>query len=35
MDFRATQVVDETKGVHAMIAKKLFKDKPEPYWYKP
>lgn len=35
VNFRVTQVVDQTKGVHAMIPKALFKDKPEPYWYKP
>lgn len=35
VDFRVTQVVDEIKGIHAMIPKKLFTDKPEPYWYKP
>jgi acetamidase/formamidase len=35
VDFRVTQVVDETKGIHAMIPKKLFTEKAEPYWYKP
>ncbi len=35
VDFRVTQVVDETKGIHGMIAKKLFTDKAAPYWYKP
>ena len=35
VDFRVTQVVDETKGVHAMIPKKLFTRGTPPYWYKP
>ena len=35
VNFHVTQVVDETKGIHGMIAKDIFKDKPEPYWYKP
>jgi acetamidase/formamidase len=35
VDFRVTQVVDNTKGIHAMIPKSYFtSDKPaEPYWY--
>lgn len=33
VDFRVTQVVDDTKGIHSMIPKKLFiKDKPA-FWY--
>jgi acetamidase/formamidase len=33
VDFRVTQVVDDTKGIHSMIPKKLFiKDKPS-FWY--
>ena len=37
VDFRVTEVVDNTKGIHAMIPKAYFtSDKPtEPYWYKP
>jgi acetamidase/formamidase len=35
VDFRVTQVVDETKGVHAMIPKRLFTGGTPPYWYKP
>jgi acetamidase/formamidase len=35
VDFRVTQVVDDTKGVHAMIPKKLFTRGTPPYWYKP
>ncbi len=35
INFRVTQVVDGTKGVHAMIPKKLFKDAPNTYWYRP
>ena len=33
VDFHVTQVVDETKGVHAMIPNKL--GGTPPYWYKP
>jgi acetamidase/formamidase len=35
VDFHVTQVVDDTKGIHSMIPKKLFvKDKPlTAYWY--
>lgn len=35
VDFRVTQVVDKTLGVHAMIPKKLFVKDPNPYWYRP
>ncbi len=35
VDFRVTQVVDGTKGIHAMIPKKLFRDLPDNYWYLP
>ncbi len=34
-DFHVTQVVDETKGVHAMIPKRLFTGGTPPYRYKP
>ncbi len=33
VDFEVTEVVDVTKGIHAMIPKSLFKDNPT-YWYK-
>ncbi|MHB1204128.1 MAG: acetamidase/formamidase family protein [Rhodospirillaceae bacterium] len=32
VNFHVTQVVDETKGIHGMIPKMLFKDKPDTYW---
>jgi acetamidase/formamidase len=36
IDFRVTQVVDKTLGIHGMIAKKLFvNDKSSTYWYRP
>lgn len=36
VDFEVTQVVDGTKGIHAMVAKSLFKDEtPSTYWYDP
>lgn len=35
IDYRITQIVDGTKGVHAMIPKKLFVDRKENYWYQP
>jgi acetamidase/formamidase len=35
VDFRVTQVVDGTQGIHAMIPKKLFLDEPNRYWYRP
>lgn len=34
VDFRVTQVVDKTLGIHAMIAKKLFVNDPDTYWYR-
>jgi acetamidase/formamidase len=34
IDYRITQIVDGTKGVHAMIPKALFKDVKQSYWYK-
>ena len=33
VDFRVTQVVDGTKGIHGMIPKSIFKKKEFPYWY--
>jgi acetamidase/formamidase len=33
VDFEVTQVVDQTKGIHAMIPKSLFVGKQEAYWY--
>jgi len=35
IDYRITQIVDGTKGVHAMIPKKYFVDRPDEYWYRP
>jgi acetamidase/formamidase len=35
IDFEVTQVVDGTKGIHAMIPKSLFKDKVVSYWFTP
>jgi acetamidase/formamidase len=36
VDFEVTQVVDTTKGIHAMIPKSLFKDESvTTYWYQP
>jgi acetamidase/formamidase len=35
VDFRVTQVVDKTLGIHAMIPKKLFVKDGNPYWYRP
>ena len=35
IDYRITQIVDGTKGVHAMIPKKLFVRDKNDYWYKP
>ena len=35
VDFRVTQVVDKTQGVHAMIPKKLFVNDANTYWYRP
>ena len=34
VDFRVTQVVDKTLGIHGMIAKKLFVNDPDTYWYR-
>ena len=36
VDFEVTQVVDQTKGIHAMVPKALFKDGSSAgYWYQP
>jgi acetamidase/formamidase len=36
VDFEVTQVVDQTKGIHAMVPKSLFKDgSAAGYWYRP
>ena len=35
VDFRVTQVVDRTLGIHAMIPKKLFIKDADTYWYRP
>ncbi len=36
VDFEVTQVVDQTKGIHAMIPKAIFKDENRAaYWYQP
>lgn len=35
VDFRVTQIVDMTKGIHAMIPKSIFKQKLPGYWAKP
>jgi acetamidase/formamidase len=32
IDFRVSQVVDGTKGIHSMIPKKLFKQGVKPFW---
>ncbi len=34
VDFRVTQVVDKTLGIHGMIPKKLFINEPDTYWYR-
>ncbi len=34
VDYRVTQVVDRTLGIHGMIAKKLFVSEPDNYWYR-
>jgi acetamidase/formamidase len=34
VDFHVTQVVDKTLGIHAMIAKKLFVNDKDNYWYR-
>jgi acetamidase/formamidase len=35
IDYRITQIVDGTKGVHGMIPKKLFVNVKDDYWFKP
>ncbi len=35
VDFHVTQIVDQTKGIHAMIPKSVFKGLRQDYWYKP
>ncbi len=35
IDYRITQIVDGTKGVHAMIPKSLFVNAKDDYWYDP
>ena len=35
VDFRVTQVVDKTLGIHGMIPKRLFVKDANPYWYRP
>jgi acetamidase/formamidase len=36
VDFEVTQIVDRTKGVHAMIPKSIFKDgSATNYWFRP
>ncbi len=34
VDFRVTQIVDGTKGIHAMIPKSLFVEEKNDYWYR-
>jgi acetamidase/formamidase len=34
VDFHVTQIVDHTKGIHAMIPKSVFKDHRDTYWFK-
>lgn len=34
VNFRVTQVVDKTLGIHAMIPKKLFINDRDTYWYR-
>lgn len=34
IDFRVTQVVDGTQGIHAMIPKRLFLDEANRYWFR-
>ena len=34
VDFRVTQIVDFTKGIHSMIPKSVFKNVKNNYWYK-
>lgn len=35
VNYRVTQVVDVTLGIHAMIPKRVFVDESFPYWYRP
>ena len=35
VDFRVTQVVDGTQGIHGMIPKKIFLNDSNHYWYRP
>ena len=35
VDFRVTQVVDGTKGIHSMIPKKLFVQDKKAFWHRP
>jgi acetamidase/formamidase len=35
VDFHVTQIVDETKGIHSMIPKNVFKTLKAPYWHQP
>ena len=35
VDFRVTQVVDGTKGIHAMVPKKAFLKDPDRHWLNP
>jgi acetamidase/formamidase len=35
VDFRVTQVVDGTLGIHSMIPKRLFINDSNGYWYRP
>ena len=32
VDFRVTQVVDGTQGIHSMIPKKIFTTEKKPFW---
>jgi len=34
VNFRVTQAVDQTLGVHSMVPKKLFINEANPYWYR-
>lgn len=34
VDFRVTQVVDGTQGIHSMIPKKIFLDETDRYWFR-
>jgi len=35
VSYRVTQVVDRTLGVHGMLAKRIFINEPNTYWYRP